>query len=142
MAGVTTVVGTVVGAAGESAVKEAPDATLRSNCRSDVRDVSAVGVWRSVPSVSESTCPGILSSRGGAGEPLFGVECRGVAEAGASMERRVTVPVPVRFVDAVSLRSLRFALIGGLLTSLVPRSWRARTGTAASELSSARSSVA
>ena len=131
----------VVGAAGESAVKEAPEATLRSD-RSNVRDVSAVGVWRSVPSASESTCTGILSSRCGAGEPSFRVECRGVAEAGPSMERRVIVPVPVRFVDAVSLRSLRFALVGGLLTSLVPRSWRGRMGTAASELSSARSSVA
>lgn len=143
MAGVrAAVVGAVVGAAGENAVKEAPEATFRSVCRSD-RVVSVVGVKISVPSVSDSTCPVTLSSRRDIGEPLFGVEeCRGVAEVAVSTEWRVTVPVPVRLVDAVSLRSLRFALMGGLFTSLVPLGWRGRTGTAASELSSARSSVA
>lgn len=137
------VIGVVAGTSGDSALSEASDDTLHNT------GVSAVGVdivsspvlpllvlipLAGASVVSGSKWPGILSVR------LSDSERRGV-EAVSAERQETMVPEPVWFVEVVSLRSLRLALAGGLLTSLVPLTGRARRGIAASELSSPRSSV-
>jgi hypothetical protein len=74
------VVGAVVGTLGDSAVREAPDATFRRDCGSSVSGVTVTGAINSlVPCVSDSNCPAICSSCSGVGERRGVAEWRGVA---------------------------------------------------------------